>query len=211
MEAQVRMAVAAEQANRIAWLQAILTGLAVAFTAWAAREAGRAAGAADHAAEAAEVSVAVAQETAKRQLRAYVLLEKADISKPEGYPGGLIQCTVRNFGQTPAKNVAVRLLSGFKPFPLPPDAFLNVPPPPAGGSRADLGPGACIYPAAKPNALDEAFIPGLIAGDVALYLLGTIEYVDAFGEPHTTRFRYFYREPDMDRGMIAHPEGNDHD
>lgn len=84
------------QQTRIAFVQAIMTVFALAFTGWAAWEASRAA-------KAAERSIDHADQVMRNELRAYVHLDRAEITWGHGGSRPLVKLFAKNTGQTPAK------------------------------------------------------------------------------------------------------------
>ena len=201
-----RLAEAAEEGlqlgreqTRTGFLQAILSTLAVVFTAWAAWAAARAASAAadgveasQRSAKAAEDAVAKsdailahAQNVSQIELRAYVFTKNVHftcVTDPEGKTLERVDVKVsmQNFGPTPARNVTTssanaRLKDGQSPVDI--DYPEERHPSPA------IGPGGEVWM--------EFSIPGeyfyTISPMVSVYLWASVEYDDMFGiERHRT-------------------------
>jgi hypothetical protein len=149
--------------------------------------------------------IAIMEDTEHRQLRAYVGV----VIPPEGpalYPVTPqsipnFRFTARNYGQTPAYKVAHESGMSIRAYPLPRDnkytiddiPLLTVPNP------ITIFPGA-IDPLGitllSKRALTEQEIGLFQAGNTArLYVWGTINYVDAFTNPHYTNFCFGFFNP----------------
>ena len=154
-----------------------------------------------------------AEETAERQLRAYVFVAESEI---RNVGTNLIQAavTIRNTGQTPAYDVTMSTKARafnvpgevvFEPTPISPDS-----------SRFVFGPGAIgrrdiqLHTIlGEPNA-----ITALHDGLGVLFVYGEILYNDAFNRRQRTRFRHMIGGSagwPSDNKMIVCTEGNDAD
>jgi hypothetical protein len=199
---QRRMAQAAEDSvwwsafqTKLAIGGTILVILSLIFTGWAAIAAGRAA-------KAAEASVAVASETARRQLRAYV-----GVGEPKF--GVLLPTTLSliavNGGQTPAYRIRAHLNWHWIPagsgFPDDFDFLDHHSPAETVTTIAALNPG-------KEIPFTFPFDPSAIArardGETTLFFYGRVEYDDVFGAPHASRFFYQYAAVLMDGHHMGH-------
>jgi len=123
----------------------------------------------------AEIAVAVTRETAERQLRAYVHVEKADIfGKIDSDEAPRFQIRFKNYGLTPAHRVShtcgITLVFGGKPTLKKPEVF----------KYSDLGPSqgrfTTLYTS---DVVWPLMTPGL-DGSGTLYLIGEIAYSDVF-------------------------------
>ncbi len=138
--------------------------------------------------KATEKSVALAADTAKRQLRAYLCIDKSLVKFTED--GGLEgQLHLQNGGQTPAYDVMTWYCSMIREFPL---AGPTIPPP------ANLPLSKGIIPPEGHRIIVTTKIPQkkLIWGDTgqmrsAFYVYGEACYKDIFGDIHTLEFRLF--------------------
>jgi hypothetical protein len=133
-----------------------------------------------------------ADDTAQRQLRAYVFPQNSEIRKfgSDQSPEGWVE--IRNTGNTPAYKLQRRGGIMLTPFPAQrfPEHDWTTP-----SSKSDLGPGGEVYlgPITFPNAFTREQIARVVSGESAIYLWGEIRYIDAFKQPRTTKFRHFYR------------------
>jgi hypothetical protein len=134
---------------------------------------------------------AIAKDTAKRQLRAYVVVKAGRLENVAagGRPKAVV--TIKNFGQTPAYNSRQSSVMGFDRFPP-----MLEPPAESPADRAlpdhPLGPGGEMYAnASMQRALQQVQIDDIPRGEFALSVVGKILYVDAFGHEQTTRYRLF--------------------
>jgi hypothetical protein len=137
-----------------------------------------------------------AQETAQRQLRAYVFVESASIThvdNNEGVPEVVV--TVRNFGQTPAYKLANLTCLALCPHPAPPhitaameqDMLADI------TASTDMGPGHFQQAPVSTNLgrpFTEEEMQGLASGKYVIYVYGRVRYVDAFGNKQLTKYRF---------------------
>lgn len=174
-------------------------------------EAKRATQATETSARAAERTVEAMDNTARRQLRAYVAIEDARINRVDAGAKPEALLTIRNFGQTPAYRFAVSaqtdfVLVGAETHPAPDD-------PPVLGH---LAPGAEFRVAAQSlYTLNMSSLMQLQNGAANVFVHGIIRYVDTFGQPHFTRFRTTMGGPHHEipshRVLISCYEGNETD
>ena len=144
------------------------------------------------------VTIWIQRSTAKRQSRAYVFpdniniwdgttVKPPDLSKTN-IP--LINMLIKNLGQTPAYDVrSVAMLKIIEP-----DNIRNVKLPAlTGASLNNIGPNGAI---SKNFWFDRALTPNEIvdvsSGAKHIYLIGRIEYRDAFKQKRFTNFRMSY-------------------
>jgi hypothetical protein len=117
-----------------------------------------------------------AENTAKRQLRAYLAVEKCTLRYREGQPVATVK--IRNCGQTPAENV---VMVGHLDVIQRQTTFV------VGGfsqniSKGRLGPGfAFTLESELKHALTPDQIEGLTSRTHWIIVAGDIEYVDIFG------------------------------
>lgn len=208
---QQRMAQAAERTVYWAKWQFYVSvfGLGALFgTLWLSRRATKAA---IDAAKAGQASVAVAQDTAQRELRAYLF---ARISKatPPIQEHGITRVTIEahNFGQTPAylfRHIsAIHIAEPAKAEPFP---ILDL---------GKMSRGNVLAPTASVIVLKNELGPfnavemDLLGADKRIiYLYGAMTYVDAFGHDRWTYYRYFlnFRKDGALLGIQIDPDGND--
>lgn len=168
----------------------------------------RQAAAAEHANETAKRAVDITQDTAKRQLRAYIAFSD---EKKRGLDRKLEPLAedefailaYKNTGTTPAYR-----LQRFRAIKLVPYPFANNQDPDILGlnnevllakldekqSGFTVGPGAeQSFPADFDRKLTRAEIGAFDRGDLVLYVMGAVVYQDVFGDPHFDRLCYFHR------------------
>ncbi|HET6940575.1 MAG TPA: hypothetical protein VFH89_00285 [Sphingomicrobium sp.] len=135
----------------------------------------------------------ITEDTAKRQLRAYVTTEDHDIVG--FFRGGptTLRTKIYNRGQTPAYDVMIwSIVCGtlddpdtYKVKQRKKEDFKQ--------SRSMLGPGQWIlHENACQAPLDGDAYVGIVAGKLKLIFAGVVTYRDAFGKRHFTIFRQFY-------------------
>jgi len=152
----------------------------VLFTGWAAV-------AASHAAKAAQESVRVASETAKKQLRAYVGIEEILVGTDS------ISIVVRNAGQTPALDLVSKItfhwLDGANQM-IPKDFNWNV------SDKGDDTP-AIVGVGERPKirfAINAERFAKVRAGQMSVFALITLDYKDTDQAPHNTTVCVRYRK-----------------
>lgn len=127
----------------------------------------------------------------ERQLRAYVLVDAASVTKFDTGPTEA-HVILKNYGQTPAYDFEAVFVIEMTDFPRKHSYSLD-------GSAAPspnvvvLGPGAIAhgYPFTK-RPLTTGEVADVKNGSGAIYVFGTATYRDAFQKLRHTSFRYFY-------------------
>lgn len=165
---------------------------------------------AEAAASAADRSVETMQDTARRQLRAYLSIDRAWIEFPEpGVPS--VTVVIKNAGQTPAHDLSHWIHQWIETYPLK----IQLPVPPHGFvmSASLLGSGAthdmCItHP--KP-IIKLPFLEQIGTPDATIYVYGEITYKDVFGEKQFLKYRLMHGGPHKQPPGILSPceEGNE--
>jgi hypothetical protein len=190
--AQNRMASAAEQGFLVLVFTLVFSG-AAAVAAW--------------------LTVRTMKRTAERQLRAYVFPVHV---RMENFGPGLAptaKITVRNTGQTPAYKLQV--VTGILLMKLPYTGKFPTLTHGKKSSKSALGPGMETNP--KPQrstSLTDAEHSSILSEKTALYVVGRIDYLDAFGEPRFTRLRLEFGKTNALRGdgsLSICPDGNESD
>ncbi len=151
-------------------------------------------------ASATEQTVEAMKDTAHRQLRAYVSIDKAWIKFPEpGVPS--VTVTVKNAGQTPAHDLRHWIHQWIEKHPL--QVELPVPPEGFVMSTSLLGAGATHdmriehpKPIIKQPFLDQIGTP-----EATIYVYGQITYKDVFGQHQYLKYRL------MHGGQTKNPPG----
>jgi hypothetical protein len=149
------------------------------------------------------------RKSSERQLRAYCFVEKASISGVDVGEVPVATIRLKNFGQTPARDFLHWARVTYAPFPLqaplrPLDMTVRRPRPlpPSGDTGA--------HPRLN-VALTAPEIEALAEGVSAIYIMGEMQYLDAFGTQRWTKFHLFTGGPLGLSGQVAqHEEGNDY-
>jgi hypothetical protein len=144
------------------------------------------------------------EETAERELRAYVLVVRGGIA-PGNPPAARI--ILRNYGRTPAYDVRVWVgvdiaRPGKREFPAAPKDL------PMG--KSIIGPGGELISTervGRPLAADETI--RFARGETWLYAWGEVSYRDAFDNRRLTRFRFMGNAADPEAGLFPCQEGNE--
>ena len=174
-------------------LLALLAGGLAAAAFWQIREGRKGIQATEKAAKAAMKHVTVAEDTAKRQLRAYVSDQPTGIKIFAEADDGIairVQFTFinENHGQTPARNVRHFCLPGIYDHPLPDDFVI-----PEINEDVVIVSATIIFPGMKFPANSSEFpvtvtkLEPIFEGvSRRLYIFGITRYDDIFGNPHET-------------------------
>jgi hypothetical protein len=156
--------------------------------------------------------------TAQRQLRAYVFVSGAivtNIAEGDGIPEA--QVVIKNFGQTPAYNFVN--ITGFAADVYPPPKSIRLTIPDEEFSKpiakSDLGPTQAETSTTdwqgKKRRLTGDEKAAVAEGRAIIYVYGEIRYVDAFGRPQWTKYRFMMGGPvGIRRGgrLVPCEEGN---
>lgn len=139
----------------------------------------------------AKKQVEVAEDTARKQLRAYVHAESIAFTwMPEGHP--LFTITLMNTGQTPAINVAAGAV--VKRGPVAELAGVKVPEDILLGRSSLVGPGVPFATSLLTTGAEEVKRESIGKANM-LAVLGSIKYQDVFGRIYETEFAYFTTGP----------------
>jgi hypothetical protein len=151
-----------------------------------------------------------AEDTAERQLRAYVCVEKstgAEAREDPMWPA--FKIVVRNFGRTPAYDFVGQVGVGVDVYPL-----ASPPAPPPEGvdtslrSSTILGPDCeSTFMAVFRNKPDPAQVRAINEGRAAMWVRGFFTYRDAFGKARQTTCCLVWRDPV--KGLQQYSSGND--
>jgi hypothetical protein len=177
-----------------------------------------AASAAKESADTAKIQAEVAvgtlkamQDTAERQLRAYVFAAGAKLT--DFSAGKIVRASfvVKNTGQTPAYDLAV--IYGMGADFRPPSEKLDVDWSAFNPPRGSVGPGQTThcYPELS-KAISQDLIDQIAAGKAAIWVWGEIRYKDAFNKDRKTRFRFIHEgatKTDPPGLMATDTEGNE--
>lgn len=201
--AQESMANSTSKMVLVAWIQAGISVLAVALVACTIYYTRTAAIAAERAVEAARTSTAktikAMRKAAKQELRAYIFIKKSRAVKEDDEVGLLKAFTfsIRNAGQTPARDVVVRASA---------QALVSEEEIPETAGRMPgtylIGPDSeNTITILVPNEGRDDDIVAFYAGDRTFFLFGRVDYTNAFGERCHTNFRTAYTMRDLDDGL----------
>jgi uncharacterized protein (UPF0333 family) len=159
---------------------AVISAFQIYFLIRTDRTARKSAEAAVRAAKAAEDSILKADDTARRELRAYIVVEPAGI---EGFAENseiIASVIVRNSGKIPARNIRWALDDDMHRDPLLGDAHFRIDDENVIPSTNLLGPGAQMRRFHKCTKLGD--IVGFFSGDKCIYIWGKVFYKDGFSD-----------------------------
>lgn len=133
----------------------------------------------------------------RRQLRAYVFPEQADLVWQGTGKSPVAEIVIKNSGQTPAYRLSTATAVVAADLPLRADLPLPAIPP----NHTVLPPtGAITLSTAMTQPLTAEQVKALQKGSQAIYATGAIAYEDAFGECRMTRYRFLYSGAAGDAG-----------
>jgi hypothetical protein len=139
--------------------------------------------------DAAEKQVRVSEDQERQSLRSYVGVSEHKIEKVSDGSIPSLSLLFKNFGSTPAREVRYWFYTKFDSYPNPKD----LPEQPLRDETIILFPTDTFGPAFNlDKALNSTDIAGLEKGDRRLYFYGKVNYLDAFGCLHFTKFRLIY-------------------
>ena len=159
---------------------------------------------------ATERTARIMENTAKRQLRAYVVAEIFGVNDFSPTKTAQFEIKIRNTGQTPAYSVAVFAAVEIFTHPLGKDFSIVAKDSDFRGSLV-VNPGIAIT---HFQTCDRIFSVEEIAtlwpeeGGNRLYIYGVIRYADAFGETRHTNFCAYIGGPDIREGLRAIMRGH---
>jgi hypothetical protein len=163
---------------------------------------------------ATEESVRVAEETAGRQLRAYVHVDARGINTvPTGVRNShivFVDLVLQNYGVTPAYGAQVQAYLTFHRLPFGESDVLEQPQL-TGAAASSLPPGTPFPLATLTADLSQAEMDSIYSRTGALYLHGMVSYFDIYKRDRkTTSFRLYSTGKDIDTPRFAwHESGND--
>jgi hypothetical protein len=132
--------------------------------------------------------LSVADDTAARTLRAYVLLDTGKIEDVRANSKPKVVVGARNFGKTPAFKVTHAVRVTIAPYPGPVPTF-DVPNDLVLG-QSTMAPDQTTNSFVElPSALKQEDFDALRNGKLALYVLGHIFYEDAYGKARRVSYR----------------------
>jgi hypothetical protein len=191
LEAQQEMALWAKAMFFATLISAVVSVGATVLLYLTLKQSRRATFAALRAAVAGRQSVRVANQSAEKQLRAYINIIDAAASWKEEPPDVTmkivrVQVNFRNSGSTPAHNVTSWMVAR-NMWVSAPDFTAEI----ETTSMGVQGPGGidhleCLHQAEDVN---RGVVAGWKSGSKSLFVFGEIRYTDAFGNPRLTSFR----------------------
>ena len=197
-------------ASRVDWMLCVTAGLLIVAAVQACffyvqlQLMRRSMRVAEKVAYATEDSVNLMRDTAVRQLRAYIAIDRAWIEFPEpGVPK--VTITIKNSGQTPAHNLRHWIHQWIEKYPLsielpePPDGFVM--------SSSILGSGAThemqiLHPR---KIINPSRIHEIGTSKGTIYVYGAVTYQDVFGNEHYMKYRLMYGGSDQARSGHLSP------
>lgn len=143
------------------------------------------------------------QDTAVRQLRAYVFPEAVTLRKENVW---LYDVSFKNFGQTPAYDFSQFTASAVADERAAKESLVAKREGPT--SRTTLPPRHSVR-TTKSQPVTAAEAADIQSGRKCFYVFGELQYIDAFGRFRTTRFRYMHNKDCGPTELIACELGND--
>jgi hypothetical protein len=153
------------------------------------------------------------EETAKRQLRAYVTIIGGHmlVKNVNGKPSLEIFLQFKNSGQTPGEKLATwrdKLTGNYKDRP-----FTDAPPPDQRGPTSIIGPGATADLTTFIVGVSDADVNAIINGTKRVFFWGEISYCDIFKQDHYLRFKCTNSDHNTDGvwALAPHEDGYETD
>jgi hypothetical protein len=187
------------------WIAALAAIGSVGVSIWAVRLVGRSLKETRKATSTAITSNRIAQETAKRQLRAYVLVVECYFESV-GDTNFRLVLKIKNFGQTPAYKLSVKVKA--RTFSI--INKMSFTEPDESTSHFTLGPGGTFPQVHVVSELHPILVSAMRAGGEDVYVWGRISYQDCFGAIQQSHFRLLHDGPVKDGSdrFILCAEGN---
>jgi hypothetical protein len=157
------------------------------------------------AADAATNTVKAMEDTAQRQLRAYLFPVLAQIVTRDNER--TLSVKIKNCGQTPAYRYKAYLAVGVKGISDYPQSIL--PPQNTEYSRGDVGPGSDVELGGALQ-IDQEDDMRIRAGTHALHVYGRIDYEDVFGRGQYNEFRLWSSGEVFAKGRFASSPAGSH-
>jgi hypothetical protein len=169
------------------FINGFITAIATAFIAWFTLTLRRST---DRLWDASERQLGHLEETAKKELRAYIVTQVRDLTWPDNWKGvAKIIIGIKNTGQTPAYDLRTLSRTRLYDYPFPPDFDFTL----ISGEDPSvglLGPGEDTETGADSEPLSGDDWLEIRHGDEnrRLCTYGTVTYRDAFGDKQYTNF-----------------------
>ena len=145
--------------------------------------------------DATKRAIVLAEDTAQRQSRAYVMVHAAALERLTSGTKPVAKITIKNTGQTPAHNVTQWSSLGIGPYPILDHVVRALKGREVEKPSKPLPPGGDTKILSEGEILTEAQYEALSDGTHALYVMGEIRYRDAFNKPQEIDFLLFSGGP----------------
>jgi len=148
--------------------------------------------------------------SSERQLRAYVFVEEAKISRAQDK--WVITCRIRNFGQTPAHAVSLQYAAEAVVWPHAGKPKLRTLGDDDTENLGSMGPRRGNFEKDDDVPFTDTTFEQITSHAKAIFLHGVITYETVFGKSFSTNFRYYVggdMDWDDDGEMNADEVGND--
>jgi hypothetical protein len=133
----------------------------------------------------------------RRQLRAYVFPEQANLLWQGTTKPTAVEIVLKNSGQTPAYRFSTVSVIVVRDYPL----RENLPVPPIPSHHTVIPPSSSyVISVAMPQPLTGDQLKAIQKGTQAIYAYGEIVYSDAFNECRLTQYQFYYTGPGGDNG-----------
>lgn len=149
-----------------------------------------------------------ADDTAKRQLRAYVTIEKAMITGLDDGDVPTATLVIKNAGQTPAHKLegmgGIAIGTSWEAIPQAQEGPIIM-------TQSSLGPGCTSMQFHQaPRPLHSGEMTTLCDGSHIIFVYGEMRYIDTFDNPHIIKYRFQVGGSAGIRGnqLAICPEGN---
>jgi hypothetical protein len=139
-------------------------------------------------------TLAVTQDTARRQLRAYIFPRQLELTGLSPTTLATAHQEVRNAGQTPAYAASAIGGIAIRPYPIPENANFTITPSHNETVYAVINPGATIHGFLDADVIFNADAIDKIKDGLTfrVYVYGSITYKDAFLIDHHSNFCFSY-------------------
>lgn len=181
------MASSADSQLRASYVVIALSFIGTCLLIWTVHETKKTAEAARQSVEVAQQGIALASRNAEKQLRAYVNVSSGRISYSGNVP--TVHLAVKNFGQTPARQVVSWCDSGVGDLNLQFETTLEQTTNTQKSEYGVIGPTASITIQAMVTPLSPGAVSNMQEGKKAFYFWGEVRYIDVFDQRQTTKFR----------------------
>lgn len=167
----------------------------------------RSAKAAENAVQKSEAILAHAEQTAERQLRAYVYVSEIHCAIINGIR--TVKTTFKNFGQTPAYECSIVVKVWIRPYPFDPQGDWNVYKEPPVQSVDTVPPSTISENYIEVPVITPETEQAIASGAAGIWIFGEISYVDCFKNQRCTNIRLVCHGDNWKKGSFSpDKEGN---